>query len=64
MASGSKAETTVHFAVASAKQALADSGLEIDDSNRNDIGVIYGTGAGGQSLFIANYELWHQKGAR
>jgi 3-oxoacyl-[acyl-carrier-protein] synthase II len=59
-----RTETTVHFGVAAAKQAVADSGLEIDESNRDDIGVIYGTGAGGQSMFIANYELWHQKGAR
>jgi len=59
-----RCETTVHFAVAAAKQALADSGLEITDENRNDVGVIFGTGAGGQSLFIANYEIWKSKGPR
>ncbi len=59
-----RCETTVHFGVAAAKQAVADSGLEITDENRNDVGVIFGTGAGGQSLFIANYEIWKSKGPR
>ncbi len=59
-----RCETTVHFAVACAKQAIADSGLEITDENRNDIGVVFGSGAGGQGLFMANYDIWHQKGAR
>jgi 3-oxoacyl-[acyl-carrier-protein] synthase II len=56
--------STTHFAVASAKQALADSGLEINDDNRYDIGVIYGSGGGGQSLFINNQEIWETKGSR
>ena len=44
-----RTDTTVHFAVASAKMAVADSGLEINDDNRYDIGVIYGSGGGGQA---------------
>ncbi len=59
-----RTETTVHFAVASAKMAIADSGLEINDDNHYDIGVIYGSGGGGQSLFISNQEVWRSKGAR
>ena len=59
-----RTETTVHFAVASAKIALEDSGLEITDENRYDIGVIYGSGGGGQGLFINNQEVWHTKGVR
>jgi 3-oxoacyl-[acyl-carrier-protein] synthase II len=59
-----RTETTVHFAVASAKQAIADSGLEITDANHYDIGVIYGSGGGGQGLFISSQEIWHAKGAR
>jgi len=59
-----RTETTVHFAVASAQMALADSGLEITDENRYDIGVIYGSGGGGQGLFINNQEVWHTKGVR
>ena len=59
-----RTDTTVHFAVASAKMAVADAGLEINDDNRYDIGVIYGSGGGGQALFISNQEIWHSKGAR
>jgi beta-ketoacyl-acyl-carrier-protein synthase II len=59
-----RTESTVHFAVASAQMALKDSGLEITDENRYDIGVIYGSGGGGQGLFIANQETWHTKGVR
>ncbi len=59
-----RTETTVHYAVASAKQAVADSGLQITDENRYDIGVIYGSGGGGQGLFISNQDLWKAKGAR
>ena len=35
------------FAVAATKQALIDSGLEISDSNRDEIGVMMATGGGG-----------------
>ncbi len=59
-----RSETTVHFAVAAAKMAVADSGLEITDENRYDIGVIYGSGGGGQGLFINNQAVWKTKGAR
>jgi 3-oxoacyl-[acyl-carrier-protein] synthase II len=59
-----RTETTIHFAVAAAKQALADSGLEITDANHYDVGVIFGSGAGGQALLINNAEIWHTKGAR
>jgi len=59
-----RTESTVHFAVAAAKMALAHSGLEITEENHYDVGVIYGSGGGGQGLFINNQEVWHTKGAR
>jgi 3-oxoacyl-[acyl-carrier-protein] synthase II len=59
-----RSESTVAFAVAAAKMALADSGLEITDENRYDVGVIFGSGGGGQGLFINNQEVWHTKGVR
>ncbi len=59
-----RTDTTVHFAVASAKLAVEDSGLVIDDSNHYDVGVIYGSGGGGQGLFISNQEIWHTRGVR
>ncbi len=59
-----RTDTTVHFAVASARMALADSGLEITDENRYDVGVVYGSGGGGQGLFINSQAIWRTKGAR
>ena len=37
------------FGVAAGKQAVADSGFEITDANREDVGVVYGSGAGGHA---------------
>ena len=52
----------MHFGVAAAKQALADSGFEITDENRTEVGVVFGSGAGGQQLMIESYEVLHTKG--
>ncbi len=57
-----RSEPAMWFGVAAAKQAVADAGLEITDSNREDIGVIYGTGAGGQTLMIDNWHVLTDKG--
>ena len=57
-----RSESDIHFGVAAAKQALADSGFEITDENRTDVGVIFGSGAGGQRLMIDNYRILHEKG--
>ena len=54
----------MHYGVAAAKQALADSGLEITDENREDVGVVFGSGGGGQQLFIDNLDVWDDRGAR
>jgi 3-oxoacyl-[acyl-carrier-protein] synthase II len=40
---------STQFAIAAGKQALADAGLTIDSSNRDDIGVMMATGGGGIS---------------
>jgi 3-oxoacyl-[acyl-carrier-protein] synthase II len=59
-----RSESSLHFGVAAAKQALADSGFELTDANRADVGVIFGSGAGGQQLMIDNYVALHDKGNR
>ena len=55
-----RSESSMHFGVAAAKQALADSGFELTDENRTDVGVIFGSGAGGQTLMIDNYIALHE----
>jgi 3-oxoacyl-[acyl-carrier-protein] synthase II len=57
-----RSEREMHYGVAVAKQAIADSGFEICDANRTEVGVVFGSGAGGQQLMIENYEILHAKG--
>jgi 3-oxoacyl-[acyl-carrier-protein] synthase II len=59
-----RSESSLHFGVAAAKQALADSGFELTDENRTEVGVIFGSGAGGQQLMIDNYATLHERGPR
>ncbi len=54
----------VQFGVAAAKQALADSGIEVTTDNRDDIGIIFASGAGEPKLMMDNKETWDKKGAR
>jgi 3-oxoacyl-[acyl-carrier-protein] synthase II len=57
-----RSEPTMWYGVAAAKQAVADAGLEITDENREDIGVVFGTGAGGQTLMLDNWVVLQEKG--
>jgi beta-ketoacyl-acyl-carrier-protein synthase II len=57
-----RSESALHFGVAAAKQAYADSGFEITDANRTEVGVVFGSGAGGQQLMIDNWIVLHEKG--
>jgi len=53
----------IHFALASARMALEDSGLIINDSNSERVGVSVGTAMGGIESIEKNHELL-LKGAR
>ena len=57
-----RSEPAMWYGVAAAKQAVADAGLEINDANREDIGVVFGTGAGGQTLMLDNWVVLQEKG--
>ena len=57
-----RSEREMHYGVAAAKQAVADSGFEISDENRTEVGVIFGSGAGGQQLMIDNFTTLVEKG--
>jgi len=45
-----KFDTFIHYAVAAAKEALAESGLEITEENAESVGVCIGSGIGGLPL--------------
>jgi beta-ketoacyl-acyl-carrier-protein synthase II len=57
-----RSEHEMHFGVAAAKQAVADAGYEINDSNRTDVGVVFGSGAGGQLLMIDSFAVLKERG--
>jgi 3-oxoacyl-[acyl-carrier-protein] synthase II len=59
-----RTDRNVHMGVAAARQALADSGLKVDESNRDDLGVLFGSGAGGPYLLMDNKITWDTKGSR
>ncbi len=59
-----RTDRNVVLGVAAAKMALADSGLEISDENRDEIGVIFGSGGGGPQLIMDAKEAWDTRGAR
>jgi len=59
-----RTDRNVVMGVAAAKQALTDSGLEITPDNRDDIGVIFGSGAGGPLMLMEQRLNWENKGSR
>lgn len=52
----------VQFAVAASRMAEADSGLTIDDSNRDRIGVFIGSGIGGLATIEEQHRVLLEKG--
>jgi 3-oxoacyl-[acyl-carrier-protein] synthase II len=59
-----KMDKFIHYGMAAGCQAIADAGLEIDDSNRRRIGVAIGSGIGGITGIENNYEAYRTKGPR
>ena len=59
-----RSEASLHYGVAAAKQAVADAGFEINDANRTEVGVVFGSGAGGQSLLHENWTALRERGPR
>jgi 3-oxoacyl-[acyl-carrier-protein] synthase II len=57
-----RSETSFQFGVAAAKQALADSGFQLTDENRTEVGVLFGSGAGGQGLMIESDSTLRDRG--
>ncbi len=59
-----KMDKFIHYGMAAGCQAIADSGLTIDDSNRRRIGVAIGSGIGGITGIENNHEIYRTKGPR
>ena len=50
------------FALAAAIQAVADARLEIDKANRDQVGVVLGSGIGGVSTLFDNVKVFLERG--
>jgi 3-oxoacyl-[acyl-carrier-protein] synthase II len=59
-----RTDKNVVFGVAAAKQAMADSGFEIDDENAEEVGVYFGSGVGGPGLMADAMESLDAKGTK
>jgi 3-oxoacyl-[acyl-carrier-protein] synthase II len=57
-----KMDRFTHFASAATLEAIAQSGLTIDESNRDRVGILIGTGIGGITTLIEQYEVMKQRG--
>jgi 3-oxoacyl-[acyl-carrier-protein] synthase II len=59
-----RTDKNVVFGVAAAKQAMADSGFQIDDENAEEVGVYFGSGVGGPGLMADAIETLDAKGTK
>jgi 3-oxoacyl-[acyl-carrier-protein] synthase II len=57
-----KMDRFTQFAMAAADEALAQSGLKIDATNHDHIGVLIGTGIGGIGTMMENYDALKERG--
>lgn len=57
-----KMDRFTQFAIASAMEALEQSALKIDESNRDRTGILIGSGIGGVITTIEQYEVFKERG--
>ncbi|MCD8078970.1 MAG: beta-ketoacyl-ACP synthase II, partial [Bacteroides sp.] len=62
-----KMDLYTQYAIAVAKQAVEDSGMDVEKEDRNRIGVIFGAGIGGIKTFedeVSNYAIHQENGPK
>lgn len=57
-----KMDRFTQLATAATLEAIAQSGLSIDDANRDRVGILIGSGIGGIITLIEQYEVMKQRG--
>jgi 3-oxoacyl-[acyl-carrier-protein] synthase II len=57
-----KMDRFTQLATAATLEAIAHSGLTIDDANRDRVGILIGSGIGGITTLIEQYEVMKQRG--
>jgi len=58
-----KMDPFMHYGIAASAEALADSGLEVTDSNAGRIGIAVGAGIGGINTIERNYHAYMASGS-
>ncbi len=58
-----KMDRFTQFAVVAAQEAMDQAGLRIDESNRDRIGIVIGTGIGGIGTIMEQAAVMHERGA-
>ncbi|MFN8374626.1 MAG: beta-ketoacyl-ACP synthase II [Anaerolineae bacterium] len=59
-----RADRVTQLALVAATQAMQDSGLEVTDENRYEVGCVVGTGIGGISTLVEQTLNFYNKGAK
>ena len=59
-----KMDRFIHYAMACSKMALDDSGVEINDTNAERVGVIVGVGLGGLPAIEKYHDIYKEKGVK
>ena len=57
-------DTFIHYGIAASVQAIKDSGIEVNDSNRDRIGCVIGSGIGGLPMIEDNHTELLNRGPR
>jgi 3-oxoacyl-[acyl-carrier-protein] synthase II len=59
-----RTQTFIAYAIATSRMAIEDSGLVIDSTNENRVGVLTGCGLGGLKIFEETSKVLEEKGPR
>jgi 3-oxoacyl-[acyl-carrier-protein] synthase II len=59
-----RSDRVTHFAAAAGQQAMDDSGLQVTDDNRYEIGVVIGSGIGGIGSTVDAVKTFDARGAK
>jgi 3-oxoacyl-[acyl-carrier-protein] synthase II len=55
-------DRSVQMALVATREAVSDAGLEIDEAEAPNVGVIYGSGAGGFGQLLAQQQIMDERG--
>jgi 3-oxoacyl-(acyl-carrier-protein) synthase len=57
-----RSDRNTHFAFAACQEALADAGIDPEQEDKTQIGLVFASNYGGLSYYLNNLERLHQKG--